>query len=69
MRWLPVVAAFALGGCEVRAGGPAQEQPAPHYTMTADTQGGVWRLDTQYGTLDHCAVAGDAQAHCVRASR
>jgi hypothetical protein len=69
MRWLLVVAALALGGCEIRANAPAQTEPALRYAMTADTQGGVWRLDTQYGTLDHCAVASDAQVHCVRASR
>jgi hypothetical protein len=67
MRWLLVVAAFALGGCSVRSEAPAQT--AARYTMTADTQGGVWRLDTEYGTLDHCAVGSDAQIHCVRMVR
>ncbi len=64
MRWLLVVAAFALGGCEVRAGG--QSAPSARYTMVADEQGGVWRLDTQDGALDRCAVASDAQVRCVR---
>jgi hypothetical protein len=64
MRWLLVVAAFSLGGCEVRSGGPAQ--PAARYTMVADEEGGVWRLDTQYGTLDRCTAGGDGQVRCVR---
>jgi hypothetical protein len=69
MRWLLVVAALALGGCEIRSGESGQPQSSARYTMVADEQGGVWRMDTQYGTLDHCALASDAQVHCLRASR
>jgi hypothetical protein len=65
MRWLLVLAAFALGGCEFHSGGSA---PPARYTMVADEQGGVWRLDTQYGTLDRCTLGSDAQVHCVRSS-
>jgi hypothetical protein len=64
MRWLLVVTALALGGCEVRSGG--QSAPSARYTMVADEQGGVWRLDTQDGTLDRCTAGGDGQVRCVR---
>jgi hypothetical protein len=69
MRWLLVVAAVALGGCTFQSGAPGQAQSTSRYTMVADEQGGVWRMDTQYGTLDRCTVGSDTQVHCVRASR
>jgi hypothetical protein len=67
MRWLLVVAAFALGGCTVRSEGPAQS--SARYTMVADEQGGVWRLDTQTGALDRCTVTSDGQVQCVKPAR
>jgi hypothetical protein len=69
MRWLLVLAALTLGGCEIRAGEGGQPQPAARYAMAADTQGGVWRLDTQSGALDHCTSGSDEQVRCVRQTR
>lgn len=66
MRWLLVVAALALGGCEIRGGSPAQ--PSARFALAADEEGGVWRLDTQSGELKHCTAAGDGQVHCSAAT-
>ena len=68
MRWLLVVTALALGGCDMRVGGPAPPQSSSRFTLAADEQGGVWRLDSQSGELKHCTIAGDAQVHCSTAA-
>jgi hypothetical protein len=67
MRWLLVVAAIALGGCTIRSEGAAPS--SARYTMVADEQGGVWRLDTQSGALDRCVATADGQVQCMRPAR
>jgi len=66
MRWLLIVAALAVGGCEVRGGGSAPA--SARFTLAADEEGGVWRLDSQSGELKHCMAGNDAQVHCSAAA-
>lgn len=48
-------------------GAPATATPQAserRWSIVSDQRGGVWRIDTETGVLDHCTLGADLQVHC-----
>lgn len=60
-----IAACAALAACDRIDAAPA---PADHWAMAADPQGGVWRMNTETGAMEHCTTGGDGEVHCIAAS-
>ena len=59
-----VLAALGLPGCTQAPKSDERPVPPPHYSIVADPQGGVWRLNEISGGVEHCAFVDDAHVHC-----
>lgn len=40
---------------------------SPQWQIASDPLGGVWRINTETGEMDHCTLGGDTQVHCFGA--
>ncbi len=60
MKQVLFAAILVLAGC----GAPPKATPVARFSIVSDSQGGVWRLDTQTGELRHCTLGGDLSVHC-----
>lgn len=72
MRRLFLVAAAlsvgaVLGSCTGSGPVQAQTAPAARWAVVADSQGGMWRVDTQTGETDHCRVSASGEMQCWKA--
>jgi hypothetical protein len=56
-----VLIAPDLGSCTMSSQAPPV---VARFEIASDGDGGVWRVDTQTGEMEHCRLGGDSQIHC-----